>query len=42
VRLLSRPGPENLAMASAGAVVLAIIAGTAMMVAEAAPKGGRR
>ncbi len=34
VRLLGRPGPENLAMASAGAVVLALLAGAAMMVAE--------
>ncbi len=34
MRLLSRPGAENLATASAGAVVLAVIAGAAMMLAE--------
>lgn len=34
MRLLSRPGAENVATASAGAVVLALIAGGAMMLAE--------
>lgn len=39
VRLLSRPGADNISTASAGAVVLGVLAGSAMLIAETA---GRR
>jgi len=42
VRLLSKPGADNIAAASAGAVVLALLAGTAMIVADMTRKEVRR